>query len=238
MNNCFSNATVLWSEREILRRESLVREIPVLLLDTWRGLNPAVQMERTETPILTPAEQLSGHIEAKFNLIDAGRRGYLRPETTAGTFEAMRLRFKQEAQMKKRLPFCMWQVGLSFRDEEKPDTMRASKLRLVQFYQMEFQLFASHGSKAPYIESALAELTRVYGGMAIDADELPHYSERTIDWHIDDLEVAGCSVRKDWPHGVVFEVAIGLDRLVALQMANSEVSERSAAGAESARLSG
>lgn len=221
MNNCFSNATVLWSEREILRRESLVREIPVLLLDTWRGLNPAVQMERTETPILTPAEQLSGHIEAKFNLIDAGRRGYLRPETTAGTFEAMRLRFKQEAQMKKRLPFCMWQVGLSFRDEEKPDTMRASKLRLVQFYQMEFQLFASHGSKAPYIESALAELTRVYGGMAIDADELPHYSERTIDWHIDDLEVAGCSVRKDWPHGVVFEVAIGLDRLVALQMANA-----------------
>lgn len=238
MNNCFSNATVLWSEREILRRESLVREIPVLLLDTWRGLNPAVQMERTETPILTPAEQLSGHIEAKFNLIDAGRRGYLRPETTAGTFEAMRLRFKQEAQMKKRLPFCMWQVGLSFRDEEKPDTMRASKLRLVQFYQMEFQLFASHGSKAPYIESALAELTRVYGGMAVDADELPHYSERTIDWHIDDLEVAGCSVRKDWPHGVVFEVAIGLDRLMALQMANSEVSERIAAGAESARLSG
>ena len=95
MNNCFSNATVLWSEREILRRESLVREIPVLLLDTWRGLNPAVQMERTETPILTPAEQLSGHIEAKFNLIDAGRRGYLRPETTAGTFEAMRLRFEE-----------------------------------------------------------------------------------------------------------------------------------------------
>lgn len=220
MKNCFSNATVLWNEREILRRESLVREIPALLLDTWRGLNPAVQMERTETPILTPAEQLSGHIDAKFNLIDAGRRGYLRPETTAGTFEAMRLRFEQEAQMKKRLPFCMWQVGLSFRDEENPDTMRSSKLRLVQFYQMEFQLFASHGSKAPYIETALAELTRVYGGKAVDADELPHYSERTIDWHIGDLEVAGCSVRKDWPHGVVFEVAIGLDRLVALQMAN------------------
>lgn len=59
---------------------------------------------------------------------------------------------------------------------------------------------------------------------AVDADELPHYSERTIDWHIGDLEVAGCSVRKDWPHGVVFEVAIGLDRLVALQMANAEVS--------------
>jgi glycyl-tRNA synthetase (class II) len=175
-------------------------------------------MERTETPILTPASALQGHIEAKFDLINAGVRGYLRPETTAGTFEAMRLRFNQEAQMKKRLPFCMWQVGLSFRDEAKPDTMRASKLRLVQFYQMEFQLFASHGSKAPYIEAALDELTRVYGGVVVQADELPHYSEKTTDWHIGALEVAGCSVRKDWAHGTVFEVAIGLDRLVALQM--------------------
>jgi len=31
------------------------------------------------------------------------------------------------------------------------------------------------------------------------------------------LEVAGCSERTDWPEGVVFEVAIGLDRLVALK---------------------
>lgn len=37
MKNCFSNATVMWNEREILRRESLIREIPVLLLDVWRG---------------------------------------------------------------------------------------------------------------------------------------------------------------------------------------------------------
>ena len=95
MKNCFTNATVMWSEREILRRESLVREIPAMLLDVWRSLNPAVQMERVETPVLTPAEYLTGHIEAKFDLINAGRRGYLRPETTAGTFEAMRLRYDQ-----------------------------------------------------------------------------------------------------------------------------------------------
>lgn len=221
MRTCFSNATVLWNEREILRRESLIREIPALILDVWRGLNPAVQMERVETPILTPAEFLVSHIDAKFDLIDAGRRGYLRPETTAGTFEAMRLRFESEAQMRKRLPFCIWQVGCSFRDEEKPDTMRASKLRLVQFYQMEFQLFCSWGSKAPYLETALDELIRVYGGHSVIAEDLPHYSEKTLDWHIGDLEVAGCSIRKDWGHGTVFEVAIGLDRLVALQMART-----------------
>lgn len=218
MKPCFTNATVQWNERELLRRESLVREIPALLLDVWRSLNPAVQMERVETPVLTPAEYLRGHIAASFELLNTGPRGYLRPETTAGTFEAMRTRFESEAQMRKRLPFCLWQAGLSFRDEAKPDTMRARKLRLVQFYQMEFQLFASHGSKAPYLETALAELTRCYGGEILNADELPHYSEKTLDWHMNGLEVAGCSIRKDWPPGIVFEVAIGLDRLVALQM--------------------
>lgn len=217
MKPCFSNATVSWNERDILRRESLIREIPALLLDVWRGLNPAVQMARCETPVLTPASKLQGHIEQKFELLSVGERGYLRPETTAGTFECFSDMWESEAQMRKRLPYCLWQVGLSFRDEAKPDTMRASKLRLVQFYQIEFQMFCSNGSKAPYLESALAELVRVYGGHIVTADDLPHYSEKTLDWHMGDLEVAGCSIRKDWPHGTVFEVAIGLDRLVALQ---------------------
>lgn len=216
MKPCFSNATVAWNEFEITRRESLIREIPVALLQAWRNLNPAIQMERCETPILTPASQLQSHIEEGFELINAGSRGYLRPETTAGTYEAFAMRFNA-AQFKKRLPYCMWQVGCSFRDEAKPDTMRASKLRLVQFYQIEFQIFATEGSKAPYLETALSTLCSLYGGHVVTADELPHYSEKTLDWHIGDLEVAGCSVRKDWPGGVVFEVAIGLDRLVALQ---------------------
>ena len=135
MKTCFSNATVMWNEREITRRENLVREIPLALLTAWRNLNPAVQMERCETPMLTPADKLQGHIDTGFELINAGHRGYLRPETTAGTYEAFAMRF-QDAQAKKRLPYCMWQVGCSFRDEAKPDTMRASKLRLVQFYQI------------------------------------------------------------------------------------------------------
>jgi hypothetical protein len=179
MKKCFSNATVMWNEREIIRRENLIREIPCLLLSAWRDLNPAVQMERCETPILTPGNRLKGHIETGFNLINAGERGYLRPETTAGTYEAMSLRFPEAAVQKKRLPFCMWQVGCSFRDESNAEAMRATKLRLVQFYQMEFQLFASAGSKAPYLETALDVLQANYGGEYRAADELPHYSEKT-----------------------------------------------------------
>lgn len=229
MINCFSNATVLWNEEEIIRRENLIREIPLLIKNAWIELNPAVKMERCETPILTPAEKLSSHIAANFELIgtapaannigaECGIRGYLRPETTAGTYEAFNLKFPNETSIKKKLPYCMWQVGLSFRDEKNAETMRASKLRLVQFYQMEFQLFASADSKAPYLETALNKLIKYYGGEYKIADELPHYSAKTLDWYIDDLEVAGCSIRKDWKHGIVFEIAIGLDRLVALQL--------------------
>jgi glycyl-tRNA synthetase (class II) len=218
MKQMFSTATVMWDEKEIIRRENLIREIPSLLLRTWHDLNSAVYMERIETPILTPALFLSSHIDANFELISTADRGYLRPETTAGTYEAMNTWFPHEAQIKKKLPMCLWQVGLSFRDEKKSETMRASKLRLVQFYQMEFQLFASEDTKAPYLEKALDTFVSYYGGEYKPADELPHYSEKTLDWYIDGLEVAGCSIRKDWGYGKVFEVAIGLDRLVALQM--------------------
>jgi len=219
MNTLFSNATVVWNELEILRRENLIKEIPALILNTWQNLNHAVKMERCETPILTPADFLKSHIETGFELIETSR-GYLRPETTKGTYEAFKLRFPVN-ELKKKLPYCMWQVGCSFRDEKFSETMRASKLRLIQFYQMEFQLFASNGSAAPYLEKAIESLIKYYGGYAkeiIDPAELPHYSKKTIDWYIDDLEVAGCSIREDWEHGMVFEIAIGLDRLVAMQL--------------------
>lgn len=222
MKPCYSNATVMWTEAEIIRRENLIREIPVVLFNAWQELNPAVRMARVETPILTPAPKLQSHIDCGFELIGpCGDRGYLRPETTAGTYEACALLYPEAAVLRKRLPLCLWQVGCSFRDEKKSEAMRATKLRLVQFYQMEFQLFASHGSKAPYLETALNALVAHYGGDVRTADTLPHYSEKTLDWFIGDLEVAGCSVRKDWEHGMVFEVAVGLDRLVALGLANA-----------------
>lgn len=220
MKICYSNATVMWNEEEIIRRENLIREIPVLLQNIWVELNPMIRMSRCETPILTPIEKLEGHRNVGFELIGpCGTRGYLRPETTRGTYEALDLLYSDSSMLKKRLPYCLWQVGLSFRDEKNTETMRASKLRLVQFYQIEFQLFCSHGTKAPYLEHALARLIESYGGKIVEPESLPHYSIKTLDWQIDELEVAGCSIRNDWQHGMVFEIAIGLDRLVALQMA-------------------
>ncbi|MFZ8477646.1 hypothetical protein ACO1MN_15405, partial [Staphylococcus aureus] len=59
-------------------------------------------------------------------------------------------------------------------------------------------------------------------GEIIEAAELPHYSIKTLDWEMDGLELAGCSVRKDWPDGLLFEVSIGLDRLLAKLLNNGE----------------
>jgi len=220
MKTIYSNATVLWTEREIEERDALVKQCYQAIREAWFGLNPAVQFQRVETPILTPAEYLKGHIDAGFPLLSCSR-GVLRPETTAGCIAAFHELYPNQPQRLKRLPFCVWQVGKSFRDEDKPETMRASKLRLVEFHQMEFQLFTGASTKAEYLEAALTALTKRFGGEIVTAMELPHYSVKTLDWEMAGLELAGCSVRKDWPDGLLFEVSIGLDRLLAkvLEMA-------------------
>lgn len=216
MKQMFSNATVRWTEAEIARRESLIAEVPLLLGAAWRSLNPRVRLERVETPILTPAATLEGHIKTGFDLMPAKEGSYLRPETTAGTFEAFRQDWPQQNQWPKILPLCYWQAGKSFRDESHGETMRATKLRLREFWQMEFQLFCLPDTKADYLTAALDTLTKRYGGTAVAASELPHYSRKTVDWHMGDLEVAGCSLRTDFAGLEVTEIALGLDRLVAL----------------------
>lgn len=214
MQTLYSNATVMWNEREIEEREALIRQCYQIVREAWTGLNGAVQFQRVETPILTPAEYLKGHVEAGFPMLKC-ERGVLRPETTAGCIAAFHELFPNQPQRLKRLPYCVWQAGKSFREEDKPETMRASKLRLVEFYQLEFQLFTGATTKAAYLEAALTALVKRFGGEIIEAADLPHYSIKTLDWEMDGLELAGCSVRKDWPDGLLFEVSIGLDRLLA-----------------------
>jgi glycyl-tRNA synthetase (class II) len=112
-------------------------------------------------------------------------------------------------------------LGKSFREENNPDTMRATKLRLREFYQLEFHLFAGDNTKCPFHEYGVEALTDYFGGFSekVHPDMLPHYSESTYDWLVgvaDRLEVAGCSKRTDWDHGIIFEVSIGIDRLCAM----------------------
>ncbi len=219
MKKMYSNATVMWTEREIVERESLIRQCVQTVSDVWTGMNRAVRFRRVETPILTPADALAGHVAEGFPMLET-KRGLMRPETTAGCISAFHSFFPMSNQRAKQMPYCVWQFGKSFRDEERPETMRASKLRLVEFHQLEFELFTDKGTKADYISRALSALIQRFGGEATEADELPHYSRRTVDWMMGPLEVAGCSERTDWPEGVIHEVSIGIDRLLAVMLEN------------------
>jgi tRNA synthetase class II core domain (G, H, P, S and T) len=215
MTPLYSNATVLWTEREIEERDALIRTLKATLQEAWMPVNRAIRFVRVETPILTPTSVLQGHIDVGFELLETSR-GYLRPETTAGTIAAFHSMWPQAPERRKQMPICVWQAGKSFRDEKNGDAMRATKLRLREFWQLEFQLFAAQDTKANYLLYAANALQRRWGGTFDQAADLPHYSRATLDWHIEGLEVAGLSERTDWPDGIIYEVAIGLDRLMAL----------------------
>lgn len=215
MQTMYSNATVFWNEYEISMRNSLVSQCFELVKASWSSVNPAIKYFQVETPILTPENILSSHVSAGFPMLKT-ERGFLRPETTAGTISAFHAMYPMESQRKKVLPICVWQVGKSFRNETNPESMRVSRLRLLEFYQLEFQLFASSGTKTDYLSIALTSLINMYGGeiVKVPQNDMPHYSEKTLDWEIENVEVAGCSQRTDWKEGMLFEVSIGLDRLM------------------------
>lgn len=214
MRTMWSNATLMWDEQDLVERDALVLQLVGLVREAWTSLNPAVSFRRVETPILTPPDALRGHLDEGFPVIPAGDRGLLRPETTAGCVAALHAMLPQASQRRKALPLCVWQLGKSFRDEANAGTMRATHLRLTEFHQLEFELFAAEGTKADYVMEALKALTGRFGGEIVTPDDLPHYSRRTLDWEIGGVEVAGCSERTDWPEGTVHEVSIGIERLL------------------------
>jgi glycyl-tRNA synthetase (class II) len=220
MKQMYSNATVYWNEQEIEEREAITKIIYQILKKTWTRLNPAVKFCRIETPILTPESYLKGHTDEGFPMIQT-EHGYLRPEIAGGCFQAFFDIFPQENQRNKLLPICIWQTGKSFRDEKTSDTMRASKLRLREFWQLEFELICAESTKANYMERGIEAIQTRFSNMGNEnyleePTDLPHYSIKTIDWHINKLEVAGCSIRNDLPGYQIHEISIGLDRLLGL----------------------
>lgn len=232
MHNMFTNATVWWNEREIEYRDTLIRNIYQIVKDTLLDMNRAIKFKRVETPILTPPEALPGHIEAGWDKHWLKtEHGVLRPETTAGTYEAFKQLFVDntpqqhlDKMLQKVLPICLWQAGLSFRNEAKPQSMRTTRLRLRQFYQLEFQIFAAQSTGADYLSAVMDSLIKAYGGesVIVPEDDLSHYSKRTIDWEIDGIEAGGLSIRTDWEYGKVYEISLGLDRLVKMTMDKNE----------------
>lgn len=213
----YPHGLVCYDEYDILLREGTVKLITAKLKQVMYSINPAIKFIQVETPTLIPAEYLHSHIETGFELIEAGNL-YLRPETTRGTFEALKLIYQQTNQLKKALPVCIWQFGKSYRNEQ---TRPFKELRFKEFYQLEYQLIYTKDTKADYHEKisiCLRSYFQKVFGEAVDfdiPDKLPHYSNKTTDLYVGDIEIVGISTRRDFDFSVL-EIACGLDRICAL----------------------
>src|SRR3990170_635654 len=110
---------------------------------------------------------------------------YLRPETA----QAMFADFAQvQTVSRKKVPFGIAQIGKSFRNEITPGNF---VFRMREFEQMEMEFFVEPGTDETWHEYWIAERHRWYVDLGIreehlrvrehDAEELSHYSKRTVD---------------------------------------------------------
>jgi glycyl-tRNA synthetase len=89
---------------------------------------------------------------------------------------------------RKKIPFGIAQIGKSFRNEITPGNFI---YRLREFEQMEMEFFVEPGTDEGWHEYWIAERMRWWTGLGIreenlrlrehDAEELSHYSKRTVD---------------------------------------------------------
>jgi glycyl-tRNA synthetase len=116
---------------------------------------------------------------------DAENTVYLRPETA----QAMFVDFARIQQVSRRkIPFGIAQIGRSFRNEITPGNFI---YRLREFEQMEMEFFVEPGTDEEWHDIWIGERMRWWTDLGLreehvrirehDADELSHYSKRTVD---------------------------------------------------------
>jgi glycyl-tRNA synthetase len=116
---------------------------------------------------------------------DAENTVYLRPETAQGMF----VDFRTIQQVSRRkVPFGVAQIGRVFRNEITPGNFI---YRLREFEQMEMEFFVEPGTDEDWHEYWIGERMRWWTDLGLreenlrirehDADELSHYSKRTVD---------------------------------------------------------
>jgi glycyl-tRNA synthetase len=136
----------------------------------------------------TFTEPKNFHLMFKTNMgpiEDAEHTVYLRPETAQGMFVDFRT-IQQVS--RKKVPFGIAQIGRSFRNEITPGNFI---YRLREFEQMEMEFFVEPGTDEGWHEFWIAERMRWWTDLGLgeenlrlrehDADELSHYSKRTVD---------------------------------------------------------
>jgi glycyl-tRNA synthetase len=136
---------------------------------------------------LTPARQFNMMFRTTIGPVEeTGTVVYLRPETA----QAMFIQYKNIlATGRVKVPFGIAQIGKAFRNEITPGNFI---FRLLEFEQMEIEYFVKPDEAAEAFESWRAEMQAWLRHIGIrdefvrirehEADELSHYSSRTIDF--------------------------------------------------------
>ena len=212
-----------WNEDEIELREMFKIRVISVVRNTLLSMNAAWLFACVEGPCLSPRSQINAAYSNDDLFVTNHKAGddllYLRAETTPSSYAYAR-------HLKRRLPFCIYQSGKSFR-REKNDGASASKLRFNEFWQLEFQCIYGIDTKADYraslipaVASEIARFTR-RATRVVASDRIPAYAISTIDIEARYSgvfrEIASCSIRTDFSDNTrVCEIAIGLDRVATL----------------------
>jgi glycyl-tRNA synthetase len=116
---------------------------------------------------------------------EEGAAVYLRPETAQGMFVDF---VTVQQSTRKKLPFGIAQIGKSFRNEITPGNFI---YRTREFEQMEMEFFVNPGTDEEWHQYWIDERLNWYVDLGIrtenlrlrehEADELSHYSKRTVD---------------------------------------------------------
>ena len=177
---------------------------------------------------------------------DGAEDVYLRPETAQGMF----VDFSTVQQTARRkVPFGIAQIGKAFRNEITPGNFI---FRMREFEQMEMEFFVKPGTDEEWHDYWIQERLRWFTDLGVrpdnlrlrdhDADELSHYSKRTVDIEYrfpftDWGELEGIANRTDYDlkaherhsgedltyfdpeteeryHPYVIEPAVGVDRAI------------------------
>lgn len=147
------NGLIFWTQEEIAARRMLEDYFVAQLSATLKALNRAFEIIQCEAPLLTPYDLINkGYIADKVvydilldNNEPVQNALILRPETTMGSYAYADWLLTTHKGV--RLPVCVWQHGKSFRKEQDQPL---TKMRLKEFYQLEFQNLYRPSTKNDY----------------------------------------------------------------------------------------
>lgn len=197
------------------------------VIDQWSKFLTTDSYEIISSTLI-PLEVLknSGHLKHQNQLFKVGEDLCLRPETAQSIFANLR-EIRREL---KGFPLRLHQIGKAYRKEK---STRGGIFRRNEFEQLELEILCDEDHC--FFQEYLSRLNSFFKNLGlkttfieVSKEERPHYSNKTIDIYDQNQEIElGCLndrgkndlydfSQKEKENLKIFEVSLGLDRIVEL----------------------